>query len=57
MIGADEPTPAPTKSMRWAGLQWSCTYPDEDPRIEIDPDFGALHEVRGSWNSPVTDDL
>ncbi|MEU0469157.1 tyrosine-type recombinase/integrase [Amycolatopsis sp. NPDC006131] len=36
--------------MRWgelAGLQWIRTYLDEDPRIEIDPNFGALHEVRG----------
>lgn len=36
--------------MRWgeiAGLQWIRTYLDEDPRIRIDPEFGALHEVRG----------
>lgn len=36
--------------MRWgelAGLQWIRTCLDEDPRIEIDPNFGALHEVRG----------
>ncbi|WP_084144039.1 site-specific integrase [Amycolatopsis taiwanensis] len=36
--------------MRWgelAGLQWSRTYLDDNPRIEIDPDVGALHEVRG----------
>jgi integrase len=36
--------------LRWgelAGLQWIRTYLDDDPRIEIDPKFGALHEVRG----------
>jgi integrase len=36
--------------MRWgelAGLQWIRTYLTSDPRIEIDPEFGALHEVRG----------
>ncbi|MCU1682572.1 MAG: Integrase [Amycolatopsis sp.] len=36
--------------LRWgelAGLQWIRTYLDEDPRIEIDPKFGALHEVQG----------
>lgn len=36
--------------MRWgelAGLQWIRTYLAGDPRIEIDPEFGALHEVRG----------
>ncbi|KAA9159300.1 tyrosine-type recombinase/integrase [Amycolatopsis acidicola] len=36
--------------LRWgelAGLQWIRTHLDNDPRIEIDPDFGALHEVRG----------
>jgi integrase len=36
--------------LRWgelAGLQWIRTYLDTDPRLEIDPDFGALHEVRG----------
>ncbi len=35
--------------MRWgepAGLQWIRTYLD-DARMEIDPEFGALHEVRG----------
>ncbi|HEY4452725.1 MAG TPA: hypothetical protein VGN81_00305 [Pseudonocardiaceae bacterium] len=36
--------------LRWgelAGLRWIRTYLDDDPRIEIDPKFGALHEVRG----------
>jgi integrase len=36
--------------LRWgeiAGLRWIRTYLDEDPRIEIDPKFGTLHEVRG----------
>jgi integrase len=36
--------------LRWgeiAGLQWIRTYLDEDPRIEVDPKFGALHEVKG----------
>lgn len=36
--------------MRWgelAGLQWTKIYLTSDPRIEIDPEFGALHEVRG----------
>ena len=36
--------------LRWgelAGLQWSRTYLDEDPRIEVDLKLGALHEVRG----------
>lgn len=36
--------------MRWgelAGLQWIRTYLDDDPRIEIDPEFGALHEIHG----------
>jgi integrase len=36
--------------MRWgelAGLQWIRTYLTSDQRIEIDPEFGALHEVRG----------
>jgi integrase len=36
--------------LRWgelAGLQWIRTYLDEDPRIEVDPKFGALHEVQG----------
>lgn len=35
--------------MRWgelAGLQWRHTHLDGDPRIEIDPDTGALHETR-----------
>lgn len=37
--------------LRWgelAGLQWIRTYLDHDtPHIDIDPKFGALHEVRG----------
>lgn len=36
--------------MRWgelAGLQWIRTYLDDNPRIEIDPEFGALHEISG----------
>ena len=37
--------------LRWgelAGLQWIRTYLDDDtPHIDIDPKFGALHEVRG----------
>ncbi|GGU39962.1 DMT family permease [Lentzea flava] len=36
--------------MRWgelAGLQWIRTYLDENPRLVVDPKFGALHEVRG----------
>jgi integrase len=36
--------------MRWgelAGLQWIRTYLDDNPRIHVDPKFGALHEVRG----------
>lgn len=36
--------------MRWgelAGLQWVRTYLHDDPRIEIDPDVGALHEICG----------
>lgn len=36
--------------IRWgelAGLQWIRTYLDDDPRIQIDPKVGALHEVRG----------
>lgn len=36
--------------LRWgelAGLQWNRTYLDNNPRIEIDPKFGALHEMRG----------
>lgn len=37
--------------LRWgelAGLQWRRTYlTGECPRIEVDPDVGALHEVRG----------
>jgi integrase len=37
--------------MRWgeiAGLQWIRTYLD-DARIQIDPEFGALHELRGRF--------
>jgi integrase len=30
-----------------AGLQWLRAYLDDNPRIEIDPEFGALHEIRG----------
>ena len=36
--------------MRWGelvGLQWIRTYLDDNPRIAVDPKFGALHEVRG----------
>lgn len=36
--------------MRWgelAGLQWSRTHLGENPRIVVDPEVGALHEVRG----------
>lgn len=37
--------------LRWgeiAGSQWIRTYLDADPpHIDIDPKFGALHEVRG----------
>lgn len=37
--------------MRWgelAGLQWTRTLLDDaDPRIDIDPDDGALHELSG----------
>lgn len=36
--------------LRWgeiAGLQWIRTYLDDTPHIDIDPKFGALHEVRG----------
>lgn len=37
--------------LRWgelAGLQWIRSYLDDDtPHIDIDPKFGALHEVRG----------
>jgi integrase len=36
--------------MRWgelAGLQWIRTYLDDDPRIQIDPEFGSLHETSG----------
>jgi len=29
------------------GLQWIRTYTDNNPRIEIDPKFGALREIRG----------
>ncbi|MER6764506.1 MULTISPECIES: hypothetical protein [Amycolatopsis] len=38
--------------LRWgelAGLQWSRTRLGDDlPRIDIDPKFGALHEIRGT---------
>lgn len=45
--------------LRWgelAGLQWIRTYLEDDPRIEIDPELGALHEVRGrlELGSPKT---
>ncbi|MCK2243736.1 MULTISPECIES: hypothetical protein [unclassified Crossiella] len=30
-----------------AGLQWIRTYLDENPRIVVDPQFGALHELNG----------
>jgi integrase len=36
--------------LRWgelAGLQWTSTYLDDDPRIQIDPRVGALHEIHG----------
>lgn len=37
--------------LRWgevAGLQWIRTYLDDDiPHIDVDPKFGALHEVKG----------
>lgn len=37
--------------LRWgelAGLQWTRTYLDANtPHIDIDPKFGALHEVKG----------
>jgi integrase len=37
--------------MRWgelAGLQWDRTHlAGDDPRIEIDPEVGALHEISG----------
>ncbi|MFF0146009.1 site-specific recombinase XerD [Amycolatopsis sulphurea] len=36
--------------LRWdeiTGLQWTRTHLDENPRIEIDPKFGALHEMKG----------
>jgi len=36
--------------LRWgelAGLQWIRTHLDSCPRIEVDPKFGALHEVSG----------
>ncbi|PKW19196.1 tyrosine-type recombinase/integrase [Saccharopolyspora spinosa] len=45
--------------LRWgelARLQWIRTYLDDAPRIEVDPKFGALHEVRGrlELGSPKT---
>ncbi|MFD4636992.1 tyrosine-type recombinase/integrase [Lentzea sp. NPDC058436] len=36
--------------LRWgelAGLQWTRTYLDANPRIVVDPVFGALHDVSG----------
>lgn len=36
--------------LRWgelAGLQWIGTYLEDAPRLEVDPKFRALHEVRG----------
>jgi integrase len=36
--------------MRWgelAGLQWIRTYLDDNARVEIDPELGALHEIHG----------
>ncbi|MFD2416581.1 tyrosine-type recombinase/integrase [Amycolatopsis pigmentata] len=36
--------------LRWgelAGLQWHRTYLGTNPRIEVDPEFGALHEING----------
>lgn len=36
--------------LRWgelAGLRWSRTCLGENPRIDVDPDVGALHEIRG----------
>lgn len=36
--------------LRWgelAGLQWKRTYLGTNPRIEVDPEFGALHEING----------
>jgi integrase len=43
-------TTAAYTGMRWgelAGLQWTRTYLDDDPRIEIDKHLGALHEISG----------
>ncbi|GAA3887172.1 hypothetical protein GCM10022243_59940 [Saccharothrix violaceirubra] len=43
-------TTAAYTGMRWgelAGLQWTRTRLDDNPRIRVDPEFGALHEVRG----------
>lgn len=40
--------------LRWgelAGLQWIRTYLDDDPRIEIDPKFGACMRFGDGWNS------
>ncbi|MGW5053918.1 tyrosine-type recombinase/integrase [Actinokineospora sp. NPDC004072] len=36
--------------LRWgelAGLQWTNTHLDTDPRIQVDPATGALHEING----------
>jgi integrase len=36
--------------LRWgelAGLQWKRTYLGTNPRIEVDPEYGALHEING----------
>ncbi|MET9232216.1 tyrosine-type recombinase/integrase [Lentzea sp. NPDC003310] len=36
--------------LRWgelAGLQWIRTYLDANPRVVVDPVFGALHDVHG----------
>lgn len=36
--------------IRWgelAGLQWIRTYLDDNPRIDVDPELGALHMISG----------
>ncbi|WP_330274988.1 site-specific integrase [Lentzea sp. NBC_00516] len=36
--------------LRWGeltGLQWIRTHLDSNPRITVDPEFGALHEIGG----------
>ncbi|WP_219419910.1 tyrosine-type recombinase/integrase [Pseudonocardia nigra] len=36
--------------LRWgelAGLQWTRAHLDNRPRIDVDPKFGALHEISG----------